>query len=449
MTVHEESRGAVRVVTIDCPEARNAVDGPTAEALVRAPTAFDAEPAPVAVLTARAARSARARTEGGRQRRQNRCADEARPDGAVAHAARQAGDRRRRGPRGRGRPGARPVVRPARRARDAVFGVFCRRWGVPLIDGGTVRLPRLIGIGPALDLILTGRAVTAEEALRLGLVSRAGPGGALAAAIALAEELTRLPQARPRPIACRCSNSRASPRRMRWPTSSVGARAPSPRPSSPKGSPSSSVAPADTAPPDPRTAVVFCDAAMMAFSDDPHLAEQQLHAVIYYLTAIGYIDGDFDGSEKAFVRDYISKLVAHRIDSVCAGLDAPQRQNLTSQYTQHFHEVFHSIDYGIRELFTESVSSEEETNEFVYSKLKLRQLRDFRNFSPRTGLRCSASSIRSSPPTGSPTRTRSASCSQSMAVAIEPPHDEDMPSAAVGCPRHHQLRGEDRPRAQD
>lgn len=79
---------------------------------------------------------------------------------------------------------------------DAVFGIFCRRWGVPLIDGGTVRLPRLIGLSRALDLLLTGRPVKADEALQMGLVNRVVPSGtALQAAATLARELAEFPQA--------------------------------------------------------------------------------------------------------------------------------------------------------------------------------------------------------------------------------------------------------------
>jgi enoyl-CoA hydratase len=80
-------------------------------------------------------------------------------------------------------------------ARSAVFGVFCRRWGVPLIDGGTVRLPRIVGVARALDLILTGRAVAADEALAMGLANRVvDDGQALAEAQALARQIAAFPQ---------------------------------------------------------------------------------------------------------------------------------------------------------------------------------------------------------------------------------------------------------------
>jgi enoyl-CoA hydratase len=84
---------------------------------------------------------------------------------------------------------------------SAVFGVFCRRWGVPLIDGGTVRLPRIIGMGRALDMILTGRPVGAEEALRFGLADRVVPDGeSRAAAEGLAEQIAGFPER------CTCSD---------------------------------------------------------------------------------------------------------------------------------------------------------------------------------------------------------------------------------------------------
>src|SRR4051795_1272831 len=81
-------------------------------------------------------------------------------------------------------------------AADAVFGVYCRRWGIPLMDGGTIRLARLLGHSHALDLILTGRGVSGEEALGMGLANRlVAPGAALEAAVALAHEIAKRPQA--------------------------------------------------------------------------------------------------------------------------------------------------------------------------------------------------------------------------------------------------------------
>ena len=190
--------GPVTVVALDRPERRNAVDPSTATALHEAFSAFDDDPTTaVAVLTGRggtfcAGADLQALAAGatpGHHRRAR--ADGPDPDGAV-----QAGHRRRGGIRGGRRVGAGHLVRPPGRAEDASFGVFCRRFGVPLIDGGTVRLPRLIGQGRALDLILTGREVGATEALAMGLVNRVVPTGtALDAAIALAHELAALPQA--------------------------------------------------------------------------------------------------------------------------------------------------------------------------------------------------------------------------------------------------------------
>ncbi len=190
--------GPVHIVTINRPERRNAVNRPAAAALAEAFRAFDADPAlSVAVLTGAgetfcAGADLKAVAEGAG----NRTA----PDGD--------------GPMGPTRMTlSKPVIAAVEghavagglelalwcdlrvAARDAVFGVYCRRFGVPLIDGGTVRLPRLIGASRAMDMILTGRAVGAEEAHDWGLANRlAAPGEALAAATALAQALAILPQ---------------------------------------------------------------------------------------------------------------------------------------------------------------------------------------------------------------------------------------------------------------
>ena len=185
-------------IVLSRPERRNAVDGPTALALADAFRAFDADPdAAVAVLYGDGGTfCSGADLQALTTERHNRVD----PDGD--------------GPMGPTRMRlSKPVIAAVEGyavagglelalwcdlrvvAADAVLGVFCRRWGVPLIDGGTVRLPRIVGEGVALDLILTGRPVPADEALRIGLASRVvEPGGARAAAESLARSLAELPQ---------------------------------------------------------------------------------------------------------------------------------------------------------------------------------------------------------------------------------------------------------------
>jgi len=197
-TVLVDTHGAVCIVTINRPEARNAVDRATAEALADAFRAFDADDAlAAAVLTGAGATFCSG-------------ADlKAVASGAQAGRALRDGD----GPMGPTRLLlSKPVIAAVEgyavaggielalwcdlriMARSATFGVFCRRWGVPLIDGGTVRLTRLVGQSRALDLVLTGRAVDAEESLHIGLANRVvADGEALNAAVALASQLAALP----------------------------------------------------------------------------------------------------------------------------------------------------------------------------------------------------------------------------------------------------------------
>jgi enoyl-CoA hydratase len=199
MTVRVERDGPVTTVTIDRPQVRNAVDRDTAAALAEAFRDFEADDGAAAAVLAGA---------GGQF-----CA------GADLHAF-ATGRGNRVEPEGDGPMGptrmqlSKPVIAAVSGyavagglelalwcdlrvvEEDATFGVFCRRFGVPLIDGGTVRLPRIVGLGRALDLILTGRPVDAQEALAIGLATRVVPRGeALGEAQALARRLARFPQA--------------------------------------------------------------------------------------------------------------------------------------------------------------------------------------------------------------------------------------------------------------
>ncbi len=196
--MHIEKNGVVTTVILDRPAVRNAVDGPTAQALADAFRAFDADDeARVAVLT-------------GSNGTFCAGADLKAIAGGTPNRLEVEGD----GPMGPSRMLlSKPVIAAiAGHAvagglelalwcdlrvveESAVMGVFCRRWGVPLIDGGTVRLPRIVGLGRALDLMLTGRAVDANEALAMGLANRVVPNGtARAAAEMLAHEIAAFPQ---------------------------------------------------------------------------------------------------------------------------------------------------------------------------------------------------------------------------------------------------------------
>jgi enoyl-CoA hydratase len=198
MNVETTTDGPVMVVTINRPAARNAVDGPTAAGLADAFRAFDADDdLAVAVLTgAGGTFCAGADLKSFGTERANRVRD--RGDGPMGPSRMMLSKPVIAAVEGYAVAGGLELaiwcdLRVA--ASDAVFGVFCRRWGVPLIDGGTIRLPRLIGHSHALDLILTGRGVSGDEARLMGLANRlTEPGGALTAAIALARELAAFPQ---------------------------------------------------------------------------------------------------------------------------------------------------------------------------------------------------------------------------------------------------------------
>lgn len=119
---------------------------------------------------------------------------------------------------------------------------------------------------------------------------------------------------------------------------------------------------------------------MMTFSADPMLAEQQMHAIIFYLTTFGYIDGDFDAAEKNFVRTYIKQLVFERAETTMKGGDPKVRAEVVAKYTEHFHEVFEGIDKRIQDLFGEPVAKDEDPSNFVHAKLKLRCFEIFQSF---------------------------------------------------------------------
>ena len=196
--VEYEIDGALAIVTINRPDARNAVDRTTADALAEAFRRFDADAATsVAILTGKGGYfCAGADLKAVSTNRGNRVTETG--DGPLGCTRMLLGKPVIAAVEGYAVAGGLELalwcdMRVA--ARDAVFGVFCRRWGVPLVDGGTIRLPRLIGMSNAMDMILTGRGVSGDEALRMGLVNRmTEKGGVLAAACELGNQIAAFPQ---------------------------------------------------------------------------------------------------------------------------------------------------------------------------------------------------------------------------------------------------------------
>ena len=202
MAVHYETDGPVAILTLDRPDVANAIDRPTAEELVAALRRFETdELLAVAVLTGAngkfcAGADLKAMREEGAPRASRVAADGDGPLGPTRMLLKKPVIAAVEGHAVAGglELAAWCDLRVA--AEDAVFGVYCRRWGIPLMDGGTIRLARLIGHSHALDLILTGRGVAGQEALRMGLANRlVAPGEALTEAIALAQEIASRPQA--------------------------------------------------------------------------------------------------------------------------------------------------------------------------------------------------------------------------------------------------------------
>ena len=119
---------------------------------------------------------------------------------------------------------------------------------------------------------------------------------------------------------------------------------------------------------------------MLTFSTNPEVAEQQMNAIIFYLTAFGYIDGEFDFTEKTFVRIYIRQLVTARAKMLMPDAPTKTRDEIIAKFVAHFHEVFEQVDHQVKALFDEAVADGENVENFVYAKLKLRSYAIFQTF---------------------------------------------------------------------